>query len=1136
MNSFKTSVNVKFDIGDSSFIDRYLATPSHAEILIALSKSFTQKGQSAANIMIGPYGSGKSLVAKVIADIVSNSIEYEKMNELIYKYKNVHQDVYDSLNKLIEYETEFIPIVLNGNEGNFSETIIYNIYEAFLSRGIEFNKIGIIESIEWTIDNWRVNYPQLFEQFINLLNIHGYILDKWLLEINKNNSVEVDWFRNTYQELSGGAIFERNLKFDLVEHLEEIKIVLQREKLGVFIIFDEFGRFLQSLSNNEITDTMQDIQDIAEYINRENRFFQLLLISHKSMSQYMSGFQEEYRSEFRRVEKRYDTYFIESDTATYYRMVEQQVSLLAKECAFQVPILEESLNKLRSYNLFEELNAQELEMIVVYGAYPIHPITLFLLPKVSQVFGQNERTLFTFLESEESFTLRNHMTKNKGFYYSDQLFDYFFNETEINSLEDESKSILKLYSKNLNKIGKAKRNENARKVLKFITLWQVTHSNANYPLDIEFIEYGTGLSNLVVTRIINEMIDHKFIRQNRVLGIIELYEGSPVVLSEVINEQRNNMKIDNLVRIERLQNLLPKSYYFSHEYNDKKNITRFFKIYLNYNSKLLNAESMMKAETRKNEDGKVHFIIVDEPENLKETIRQVKLSNNPFNFYVIVKKPFNEIADKIDQIIAITELLEDKELMVQSNYLKEELEIHYQDLVFDTINFLKDYYEFDKNATWFYMGDSINLKSKLAFEQLLSNLMFKYYPEMPVIMNDAIQRFFVKGVQERSLHKVLQKVIDNPYEENLGISGFGPDYLIFATIIKNNGINFSDLNNIPISEFSNLRLLLLKYLKNNSKGNLSEIKNLMQSSPFGIRPPLIPLYFFILIRDVFDQLLVYKNDLFIPINNGVNIYEMFNLSDEYSYVFHDFDEEEMLFLNNVLNVVNNYVSEYVIDKTTMVKVSSGLLSWLRSQERYSQMTEECSSGASELKQIIRRSEINPLSSIEELYEIYGKDFKLLTTHMKEIENLYQHQLDGLRSFLFELFSNQNKDQLFDHYTNEEINSNDLLRLLERENEFEDFLAAYIGTHPSKWTDVSTNLFMKQAANDYNKLVAGDFEDDEFIQIEINGTYKRVQKVDLSHRAENIQSNIERMLKSASRSVSKEEIDRIVLAIVEKYLD
>src|SRR5690625_2093335 len=97
---FRTSINIKYDIGNDGFLNSYLPTPSHAESIIGISEGFTDKSSNSAHILIGPYGSGKSLVATILASIVSKTVSEKTIDNLIEGFNRVHQGVYGSLQHL----------------------------------------------------------------------------------------------------------------------------------------------------------------------------------------------------------------------------------------------------------------------------------------------------------------------------------------------------------------------------------------------------------------------------------------------------------------------------------------------------------------------------------------------------------------------------------------------------------------------------------------------------------------------------------------------------------------------------------------------------------------------------------------------------------------------------------------------------------------------------------------------------------------------------------------------------------------------------------------------------------------------------------------------------------------------------
>jgi hypothetical protein len=88
---------------------------------------------------------------------------------------------------------------------------------------------------------------------------------------------------------------------------------------------------------------------------------------------------------------------------------------------------EELLNNYQVGELFSELETNHLKS-VISGCYPLHPVTTFILPRLSELIAQNERTLFTFLSSNHKNTLSEFLRNEQGNFpllTPDKLYDYF---------------------------------------------------------------------------------------------------------------------------------------------------------------------------------------------------------------------------------------------------------------------------------------------------------------------------------------------------------------------------------------------------------------------------------------------------------------------------------------------------------------------------------------------------------------------------------------------------------------------------------------------------------------------------------------------------------------------------------------
>ena len=65
---------------------------------------------------------------------------------------------------------------------------------------------------------------------------------------------------------------------------------------------------------------------------------------------------------------------------------------------------------------------------IVYGCFPLAPMSAYALLHVSEIVGQNERTLFTFLSQNEEYTLNAFAESERNsfeFITVDYIYNYF---------------------------------------------------------------------------------------------------------------------------------------------------------------------------------------------------------------------------------------------------------------------------------------------------------------------------------------------------------------------------------------------------------------------------------------------------------------------------------------------------------------------------------------------------------------------------------------------------------------------------------------------------------------------------------------------------------------------------------------
>ena len=190
------------------------------------------------------------------------------------------------------------------------------------------------------------------------------------------------------------------------------------------------------------------------------------------------------------------------------------------------------------YNLFSQsvISFGDHEQLIS-KSYPLHPVTIILLPKFSQLFGQNERTLFTFLYDESKYGFKGYVLHQKGLYYPDLLVDFFFSGSE-EKYNDNYKDVViykKLYNQLVN-LFDVDEVIDAQRILKFILLWNITNSNSIFVISKSLISFALGIDVSKVEKIIDDLLFRKIVRINLIHRNYEIIEASSVDLELEINK------------------------------------------------------------------------------------------------------------------------------------------------------------------------------------------------------------------------------------------------------------------------------------------------------------------------------------------------------------------------------------------------------------------------------------------------------------------------------------------------------------------------------------------------------------------------------------------------------------------------
>ena len=183
----------------------------------------------------------------------------------------------------------------------------------------------------------------------------------------------------------------------------------------IVILWDEFGRHIESLISEGRSAALSEIQSLAEFVSRSKAIpVTLGLLLHQELLQYAGSMPQAVRTEWRKIEGRFQTIQYIDDSKEIYRLIAEAVSARSQFDKIDKKAIQRAVNQCRELDIFSDFTRKELADLFVLSC-PLEPVALYLLPRLSARVAQNERTLFSFLYQVD-FT---------SFVKPDALYDFF---------------------------------------------------------------------------------------------------------------------------------------------------------------------------------------------------------------------------------------------------------------------------------------------------------------------------------------------------------------------------------------------------------------------------------------------------------------------------------------------------------------------------------------------------------------------------------------------------------------------------------------------------------------------------------------------------------------------------------------
>jgi len=1005
---FQTSINIAYDLHNKNKVKNFIPTMSSIDVIedVILSTSAQDRGR--ARILIGAYGRGKSHIVLVLMSLLFKK-DKTLFDTLFNKVKEQNPKLYAFISDYINSNKKLLPIVISGSSTSITQSFLSALQTALKNENLtslmpETNFKAAVNTIEL----WENQYQETYKKFISELNVP---ISDFIVSLKEYDIASYEKFNRLYPDLTSGSAFNPFLGFDVVELYEKVVDKLSGEGFdGVYIIYDEFSKYLESSIANTTISDIKLLQDFAEKCDRSgDRQMHLMLISHKDIANYIDkNLPKDKVDGWKGVSGRFKHLNLYNNFSQMYEIIS---AVIKKDADFWAGFCEN--NEAYFNNLVERFIANgildkdddETSQTAVKGCYPLHPLSTFILPRLSEKVAQNERTLFTFLSSDNKHTLTAFLENAEGDFpmlTPDYVYDYF--EPLIRK-EPYTSEIHKQYKTTFKVLQKLDKNSLAAKIIKTISLIYIVEQFEKLsPIkDMIFDVYRDSVSDVqVIDNVLSELIEKDcivyFKRSN---GFLKIKESSGVdigvEIQNAIEKTRQTLSVKDILNRSSFD-----SYIYPTAYNDEMEITRYFDFTFIDSAEFLSVDNWERKIENINADGVVYAIIPRSDEEIKQIREQINLGNcNHDRIIFVIPVSFTDIEKIAYEYKAVTIL---KEQCQDDTLLSDEYDIYIEDLE-EVIN--KYILCFTRPETggseYFLNGERQLFKRKAHISAKLSEICKKTYPNTPIINNESINKDSLPSVAINSRSKIVSGLLDNDLEVNLGLSGTSQDVSFMrSTLIQTGILSNEQIQPVLTLEPEDLNmantLRVIQEFFNGANANKGQnFKDLydrltLPEFAFGIKKGVIPIYIAVVLH-FFKKYLVIKNnddevkitaDLLNSINENPKAFTAF---------MEDWNKEKSEYIDSLSELFSDYIILKEKDYNTFTFVVSAMSRWYMSLPKY----------AKELKSLYHGMNKSPE--------------KIPSTHVKFI-NCFRLSDINEREFLFDkligIFKQNDLANIFDN--------------------------------------------------------------------------------------------------------------------------
>ena len=1134
---FQTSVNLEYDLNKTGKIRSYIPTAQSVKVLGAFLRSYyyNTEPQNRATVLIGPYGRGKSHLLLVLSALTSldvrasNAKEKKKarqiQNDLCKKITLVDPEVGALAKAIVESEIRTLPVIINSNSTDINQSFLVAINDALVRSELQdLLPVTYFDSAISLMDRWESSFPDAYSKLVKELKEFKTNPEELRIGLKQYSQKAYSLFCRCYPRIAAGTEFNPLTNMDVVKLYLSVANALREQTPyhGITIIFDEFSKFLEANLDRSKMLNFKIIQDMAEAAARSGSSqLHFTCITHKDILDYSSA------DSFKTVEGRFRKIRFVSSSEQSYELI---ANAIIKKDAFAIfkRTHADKFNEVASassrIDVFNELTDDAYERKLVYGCFPLTPISAYTLLHVSELVGQNERTLFTFLAQDTQFTLQSFLEEERDCFdviTVDYIYDYF---EELFKKEVFNVAVHSVWAKTDSALRQVC-DPMQRKVLKAIAIINIIGDERFRPTP-PHIKASIRISDEIFDVAAKELLKKHILSQRDSSEYVLLTANGVDVQKTVDNFIKT--KLARINECDVLERACELGFILPHKYNDDFSMTRCFKnIYMDaiVFTQYKNANQLL---TEYPYDGLVIHIICSQKESMEKVAKKIQAFSATPQIVICTSSIEFEHEDILKQYEAVEQLkckVESKE----GPHFFDELEVYEEDLQRRIRSIIDVMYSPSSEHSHFYnCNGEFAVSRQTELNQEISNVCAACYSMTPIINNEMVNKRQLNAQNTKARDLVIDWLLQHSEDTVIPcMDGYGPEVSIFKSAFKHTGLDTS--SKVQDNGMNAVLDRISDFISGceKKKSNFEALYQVLTSAPFGMRKGVIPLYIAYVMRQYKENVIMYFKGKEIELSASA-LSHLNETPESYQILIETGTADRNRFLDGLQALFERYNDAQTPSINRIYTIVKSMQNWMRSLPEYTKKfkiylengeMQPIPSSALVVRSELIKFEINSrellfntwlskLSDNENLFECYGEIVKVkelfdmhLVVYRRELTSMltamftpgYQGGLSHSVKAWYKRLPDASKQHIFDADANALLSTANLITTYDDSALLDSLVSIFVSIAIEDWSDSLAESFIRGISdaigriNDYVESTS-DTERDGHISIAIDGIH------------------------------------------------